>query len=184
MPNIDSQLNKDSWGWELRLKFKKLCISWTLKTTFRLKIKCWAMKTPQAKVLCICCERWVNHCAQVRWWTTTSSPPPSSLRWAKEKHRKDCESCPLQVSWKVKFKCQSCSSRVSCLFRLSCLSFLSRLSCPPFSFLSCLTLFVVFLSRGSCHMFPQMKCLESLYGRICKEVGGCTQPSGRLSDLI
>ena len=65
MPNIDSQLNKDSWGWELRLKFKKLCISWTLKTTFRLKIKCWAMKTPQAKVLCMCCEReltsWVKH---------------------------------------------------------------------------------------------------------------------------
>ena len=166
----------------------------------------------------------VKHCGQVRWWTTTSSPPPSLWRWAKEKHRKNCESCPSldsiaaslfvwnwlswqivsvsdnkiqisdtetrclvypsQVSWKVKFKCQSCSSRVSCLYRLSCLSFLSRLSCPPFSFLSCLTLFVVFLSRGSCHMFPQMKCLESLYGRICKEVGGCTQPSGRLSDLI
>merc|ERR1719204_1025869 len=35
------------------------------------------------------------------------------------KHRKNCESCPSQVTWKAKFKCQIC---------LSCLS--SCLSCP------------------------------------------------------
>ena len=38
------------------------------------------------------------------------------------KHRKNCESCPTQVIWKVKFKCQIC---LSCLSSLSDLSGLS-----------------------------------------------------------
>ena len=46
--------------------------------------------------------------------------------------------------------------------------------CPP----------VTFLSRGSCKKSPQMTCLKSLNGCICKEVGGCTQTSWMLSDLI
>ena len=33
-------------------------------------------------------------------------------------------------------------------------------------------------------MSPQMTCLKSLNGRICKEVGGCTQACRRLSDLL
>ena len=33
-------------------------------------------------------------------------------------------------------------------------------------------------------MSPQMTCLESLNGRICKEVGGNTQANRMLSDLI
>ena len=37
----------------------------------------------------------------------------------KQKHRKNCESCPSQVTWKVKIKCQIC---VSCLSSLTCLS--------------------------------------------------------------
>ena len=43
---------------------------------------------------------------------------------------------------------------------------------------------VVFPSRLSCKMSPQMTCLKSLNGRSCKEAGGCTQASRRLSDLI
>ena len=163
MPNIDSQLNKDSWGWELRLKFKKLCTFWTLKTTFRHKIKCWDMKTPQAKVLCMCCERWVKHCAQVRWWTTTSSPPPSSWRWEKEKHRKNCESCPTQLSCKVKFKsinhvlvCAVCPTPVYLVYPV-CPVCLACPVCPVYRFCP-VTLFVVFVSRGSCNMSPQMTC--------------------------
>ena len=30
------------------------------------------------------------------------------------KHRKICESCSTQVTWKVRFKCQFCLSRLSC----------------------------------------------------------------------
>ena len=37
----------------------------------------------------------------------------------KAKHRKNCESYPTQVTWKVKFKCQIC---LSCLSSLTCLS--------------------------------------------------------------
>jgi len=44
------------------------------------------------------------------------------------KHCKNCESCPLQVTWKVKFKCQIC---LSCLSRLSWLSCFSCLSWWP-----------------------------------------------------
>ena len=29
------------------------------------------------------------------------------------KYRKNCESCPTQVTWKVKFKCQFCLSHLS-----------------------------------------------------------------------
>ena len=38
------------------------------------------------------------------------------------KHRKNCESCPTQVTWKVKFKSQICLSCLSSLTYLSCLS--------------------------------------------------------------
>ena len=38
------------------------------------------------------------------------------------KHRKNCKSCPTQVTWKVKFKCQICLSCLSSLTYLSCLS--------------------------------------------------------------
>ena len=31
-------------------------------------------------------------------------------------------------------------------------------------------------------MSPQMACLRSAIGRICEEVGGCTQACRRLSD--
>ena len=116
MPNIDSQLNKDSWGWELRLKFKKLCTSWPSKQPSDIKLNFEPCRTPQAKVLCMW---WVNHCAQVRWWTTTSSPPPSSWRWAKEKHHKNCESCPTQMSCKLK---QVGGCRISYILQLACLS--------------------------------------------------------------
>ena len=44
--------------------------------------------------------------------------------------RKNCESCPSQITWKVKFKCQI---SLSCLSSLTCLSCLSRVS---FFFLS------------------------------------------------
>ena len=37
------------------------------------------------------------------------------------KHRKNCESCPTQVTWKVKFKCQ---------ISLSCLSSVTVVSVP------------------------------------------------------
>ena len=34
-----------------------------------------------------------------------------NLNWKEGiKHRKNCESCPTQVAWKVKFKCQICLS--------------------------------------------------------------------------
>ena len=32
-----------------------------------------------------------------------------------EKHSKNCESCPTQVTWKVKFECLFCLSCLSCL---------------------------------------------------------------------
>ena len=44
------------------------------------------------------------------------------------KHCNNCESCPLQVTRKVKFKCQIC---LSCLSLLSCLSCFSCLSWWP-----------------------------------------------------
>ena len=169
MPNLDSQLNKDSWGWVLRLKFKKLCTSWPSKQPSDIKLNFEPCKTPQAKVLCMCCEReltrWVKHCAQVRWWTTTSSPPPSSSRWGKEKHSKNCESCPTQVSWKVKFKsinyvlplCPVCSTPVYPVHPVCPVC----LACPVYHFCSVyhfcpVTLFVVFLSKGSCRMSPPL----------------------------
>ena len=54
----------------------------------------------------------------------------------KYKHRKNCESCPTQVTWKIKFKCQICLSSLF-LFDLSVLS----VSCVlvVLSFLSCLS---------------------------------------------
>ena len=42
---------------------------------------------------------------------------------------------------------------------------------------------VLFLSRGNCQMSPQRTCLKSFNVRTCKEVGGCTQASWRLSDF-
>ena len=35
------------------------------------------------------------------------------------KHRKNCESCPTQVTWKVKFKCKFCRSCLSCPLALT-----------------------------------------------------------------
>ena len=49
-----------------------------------------------------------------------------------EKHRKNCKSCPAQVSWKVKVKCQSYSACLSGLSRPFCLPCLYSLSCLPF----------------------------------------------------
>ena len=40
------------------------------------------------------------------------------------------------------------------------------------------------ISLQSCQISPQMTCLISLNGRIFKEVGGFTQASRRLSDLV
>ena len=40
------------------------------------------------------------------------------------KHRKNCERCPSEIIWKIKFKCQIC------LFSLSHLSWLSWFSSP------------------------------------------------------
>ena len=31
------------------------------------------------------------------------------------KHRKNCKSCPTQVTWKIKFKCQICLFCLSCV---------------------------------------------------------------------
>ena len=42
----------------------------------------------------------------------------------------------------------------------------------------------VFFPDLSVQMSPQMAPLKSLNGCVCKEVGGCTQASWRLSDLI
>ena len=105
---------------------------------------------------------------------------------AQAEHRKNFESCPKQVSWKVEIRRQSC---FSCMFYLSCLYCLSILCVPCVmslqSILSVLSyLSVVFLSRGSCQTSPQRTCLKSLNDRIWKEVKGCTQGSRRLSDLI
>ena len=105
---------------------------------------------------------------------------------AQAEHRKNFESCPKQVSWKVEIRRQSC---FSCMFYLSCLYCLSILCVPCVmslqSILSVLSyLSVVFLSRGSCQASPQRTCLKSLNDRIWKEVKGCTQGSRRLSDLI
>ena len=79
-----------------------------------------------------------------------------------EKHRTiakaDLQKCPGKSS-----KCQSCFSCPSSLCSLSCLAF-----------------FVVHHSRGSCQMSPQMTCLKSLNGRICKELGSCIKASRRL----
>ena len=61
----------------------------------------------------------------------------------KVKHRKNCESCPTQTTWKVEFKgqicltclssltCLSCLSHVCCLFLLSVLSVVSVVSVLP-----------------------------------------------------
>ena len=77
----------------------------------------------------------------------------------KIKHCKNCERCPTQVPWKVKFKCQSC---FSCVFCVSCLS---RLSLFCLSSLSSLT-YLWYFSPGSCQMTPQMTCLTSLNGQF------------------
>ena len=42
--------------------------------------------------------------------------------------RENCESCPTQVTWKVKFMCLSCQSSLTCLSRISWLSCLTCLS--------------------------------------------------------
>ena len=66
-----------------------------------------------------------------------------------KKYHKDCESCPTEMSRKVKFKC--------IMFFLSCLSFLSYLwYFSPEVMAKCL--------HNEMHM-------QSLNGRICKEVG-------------
>ena len=62
-------------------------------------------------------------------WVETSLLSPSFDRH--HKHRKNCESCPTQVTWKIKFKCQFC---LYCMFFLTCLSFLCCVS-----WLSCLS---------------------------------------------
>ena len=46
--------------------------------------------------------------------------PPASTRPIDLKHRNNCESCPSQVTWKIKFKCQIC---LSSLFFLICKGF-------------------------------------------------------------
>ena len=46
--------------------------------------------------------------------------PPASTRPIDLKHRNTCESCPSQVTWKIKFKCQIC---LSSLFFLICKGF-------------------------------------------------------------
>ena len=38
------------------------------------------------------------------------------------KHRKNCKSCPTQVTWKIKFKCEICLFCLSCVPWVSCLS--------------------------------------------------------------
>ena len=49
--------------------------------------------------------------------------------WTTIKHRKNCESCPTQVTWKIKSKSQICLFSLTCLSCLSCESCLSCLSC-------------------------------------------------------
>ena len=48
---------------------------------------------------------------------TRTSDPPHPQVWAKtkSKHRKNPESCPTQVTWKIKFRCQICLSDLSVL---------------------------------------------------------------------
>ena len=94
-----------------------------------------------------------------KWWRHLWTAP--------NEHCKN--SCPTQVTWNVKYKCQFCLSIYESFSNEGKYSPV----CP-----------VTGISLQSYQMSPQTTCLKSLNGCICKEVGGCTQASRRLSDLI
>ena len=62
----------------------------------------------------------------------------------KYKHRKNCESCPTQVTWKIKYKCQICLSSLF-LFDLSVLSVVCP-GCSVFLVLSVLMIMMTMMT--------------------------------------
>ena len=81
--------------------------------------------------------------------------------------------------------CKCTCSSVLNLFRFNPRQEIHKNIATVLSILSVLSdLSVVFCSRSNCQMCPYLTCLKSHNGRICDEVGGCTQASQRLSDLI
>ena len=72
------------------------------------------------------------------------------------KNRKNCNSCSSQVSWSA----EKSSLNVNHVFPFCAVcSVYPRLSLNS-------DLSVVFLSRGSCQMFPHITCLKSLNGLV------------------
>ena len=79
--------------------------------------------------------------------------------------RKNCESCPAQVTWKVKFKCQFV------------------LSCPVLNTMT--TMFTMTTMTNTTTMTTMTVATMMTMRKLeVEEVGGCTHGNWRLSDLM